>query len=64
MEWAAYLGIGGGVVMVPLLVLVFRGHGMPSEHVVHQVRPDSSPPERSSARSRACLPPASGRQSS
>src|SRR5436853_3803644 len=48
MEWAAYLGIGalvgfaagllgigGGVVMVPLLVLVFRGHGMPAEHVLH-----------------------------
>jgi len=48
MEWAAYLGtgalvgfaagllgIGGGVVMVPLLVLVFRSHGMPSQHVVH-----------------------------
>ena len=46
MEWAAYLGIGalvgfaagllgigGGVVMVPLLVLVFRAHGMPAEHV-------------------------------
>jgi len=29
-----------------------------------QVRPDSSPLERSAARSRACLPPASGRQSS
>src|SRR2546428_9979407 len=48
MEWAAYLGIGalvgfaagllgigGGVVMVPLLVLVFSGHGLPSEHVLH-----------------------------
>ena len=48
MEWAAYLGIGalvgfaagllgigGGVVMVPLLVLVFRQLGMPAEHVVH-----------------------------
>lgn len=48
MEWAAYLGIGllvgfaagllgigGGVVMVPLLVLVFRAHGMPAEHVLH-----------------------------
>jgi uncharacterized membrane protein YfcA len=48
MEWAAYLGIGalvgfaagllgigGGVVMVPLLVLVFTARGVPSEHVVH-----------------------------
>jgi len=48
MEWLAYLGIGllvgfaagllgigGGVVMVPLLVLVFTHHGMPSEHVLH-----------------------------
>ena len=48
MPWAAYLGIGalvgfaagllgigGGVVMVPLLVLVFRAHEMPAEHVLH-----------------------------
>src|SRR5258706_16008522 len=48
MEWVAYLGIGalvgfaagllgigGGVVMVPLLVLVFRAHEMPPEHVLH-----------------------------
>jgi uncharacterized protein len=48
MEWAQYLGIGalvgfaagllgigGGVVLVPLLVLVFRAHGLPSEHVLH-----------------------------
>jgi uncharacterized membrane protein YfcA len=48
MEWVAYLGIGalvgfaagllgigGGVVMVPLLVLVFNAHGLPSEHVLH-----------------------------
>ena len=48
MEWAAYLGIGalvgfaagllgigGGVVMVPLLVLVFSAHGLPSEHILH-----------------------------
>jgi uncharacterized membrane protein YfcA len=48
MEWVAYLGIGalvgfaagllgigGGVVMVPLLVLVFRAHEMPPEHLMH-----------------------------
>lgn len=48
MEWAAYLGIGaivgfaagllgigGGVVMVPLLVLVFTAHQMPAQHVLH-----------------------------
>jgi uncharacterized membrane protein YfcA len=48
MEWVAYLGIGalvgfaagllgigGGVVMVPLLVLVFTAHQMPSQHVLH-----------------------------
>jgi uncharacterized protein len=32
---AGLLGIGGGVVMVPLLVLVFAGHGMAPEHVLH-----------------------------
>jgi len=48
MEWLAYLGIGalvgfaagllgvgGGVVMVPLLVLVFGASGVPAEHVMH-----------------------------
>src|SRR5262245_53154614 len=48
MEWLAYLaigglvgfaagllGIGGGVVMVPLLVMVFRAGGVPAEHVMH-----------------------------
>jgi uncharacterized membrane protein YfcA len=48
MEWAAYLGIGvlvgfaagllgigGGVVMVPLLVLVFTAYQMPPAHVLH-----------------------------
>ena len=48
MEWAAYLGIGalvgfaagllgigGGVVMVPLLVRVFTAHEVPAEHVLH-----------------------------
>ena len=32
---AGLLGIGGGVVMVPLLVLVFADSGMPAEHVLH-----------------------------
>jgi uncharacterized protein len=32
---AGLLGIGGGVVMVPLLVLVFRSQGLPSQHVLH-----------------------------
>jgi len=48
MEWVAYLGIGaligfaagllgigGGVVMVPLLVLVFNAYGVPADHVLH-----------------------------
>jgi uncharacterized membrane protein YfcA len=48
MEWLAYLGIGalvgfaagllgigGGVVMVPLLVLVFAAHGVSAGHVLH-----------------------------
>lgn len=47
-EWIAYLGIGaivgfaagllgigGGVVMVPLLVWVFTTHALPPEHVLH-----------------------------
>jgi uncharacterized membrane protein YfcA len=32
---AGLLGIGGGVVMVPLLVLVFASQGLPSQHVLH-----------------------------
>ena len=32
---AGLLGIGGGVVMVPLLVLVFNAQGFPPEHVLH-----------------------------
>ena len=48
MEWLAYLGIGalvgfaagllgigGGVVLVPLLVLVFKTSGVPAEHIMH-----------------------------
>ena len=35
MQWLEYLGIGGGVVMVPLLVLVFAAQGLPQEHLVH-----------------------------
>jgi uncharacterized membrane protein YfcA len=48
MEWLAYLGIGvivgfaagllgigGGVVMVPMLVFVFSARGLPTEHVLH-----------------------------
>ena len=47
-EWLAYLaigavvgfaagllGIGGGIVLVPLLVWVFSAHGLPAEHVLH-----------------------------
>ncbi len=32
---AGLLGIGGGVVMVPLLVLVFNSQGFASQHVLH-----------------------------
>ncbi|MBW8905980.1 MAG: sulfite exporter TauE/SafE family protein [Betaproteobacteria bacterium] len=32
---AGLLGIGGGVVMVPLLALVFAGQQLPAEHVLH-----------------------------
>lgn len=32
---AGLLGIGGGAVMVPLLVLVFTAQGMPSAHILH-----------------------------
>lgn len=33
--FAGLLGIGGGVIMVPLLVMVFTAHGLPSPHVLH-----------------------------
>lgn len=33
--FAGLLGIGGGVIMVPLLVMVFTAHGLPSQHVLH-----------------------------
>jgi uncharacterized protein len=33
--FAGMLGIGGGAIMVPLLVLMFFAQGLPAEHVVH-----------------------------
>ena len=33
--FAGLLGIGGGAVMVPLLVLVFGAQALPADHVVH-----------------------------
>ena len=33
--FAGLLGIGGGVVMVPLLVLLFEAQGLPKDHVLH-----------------------------
>lgn len=33
--FAGLLGIGGGAVMVPMLVLVFTAQGLPQEHVMH-----------------------------
>jgi uncharacterized membrane protein YfcA len=33
--FAGLLGIGGGAVMVPMLVLVFTAQGLPAEHVMH-----------------------------
>jgi uncharacterized membrane protein YfcA len=32
---AGLLGIGGGAVMVPILVIVFTAQGLPSDHVMH-----------------------------
>lgn len=32
---AGLLGIGGGAVMVPMLVLVFTAQGLPAEHILH-----------------------------
>ncbi len=32
---AGLLGIGGGAVMVPLLVLVFTAQGLPADHILH-----------------------------
>jgi len=32
---AGLLGIGGGMVMVPLLVFVFDAQGFPAEHALH-----------------------------
>ena len=33
--FAGLLGIGGGAVMVPMLVLVFNAQGMPADHIMH-----------------------------
>ncbi|HEX7053907.1 MAG TPA: sulfite exporter TauE/SafE family protein [Burkholderiales bacterium] len=33
--FAGLLGIGGGVVLVPFLVLVLTQHGVPAQHVLH-----------------------------
>lgn len=33
--FAGLLGIGGGAVMVPMLVLVFTAQGLPQDHVMH-----------------------------
>lgn len=33
--FAGLLGIGGGAVLVPMLVLVFTAHELPAEHVMH-----------------------------
>ena len=33
--FAGLLGIGGGMVMVPLMVLVFTAQGLPAEHIMH-----------------------------
>jgi uncharacterized membrane protein YfcA len=32
---AGMLGIGGGAIMVPLLVMLFEAQGMPREHILH-----------------------------
>src|SRR5438477_508432 len=32
---AGLLGLGGGMIMVPLLTLIFTQQGFPPEHVVH-----------------------------
>src|SRR5262245_56821361 len=33
--FAGMLGIGGGAVMVPILVLVFTAQGLPTNHIMH-----------------------------
>ena len=33
--FAGLLGIGGGAIMVPLLVMLFEAQGLPREHVLH-----------------------------
>ena len=32
---AGLLGVGGGMVMVPMLVIVFATAGLPAEHLIH-----------------------------
>ena len=32
---AGLLGIGGGMIMVPMLVFVFTAKGFPAEHMMH-----------------------------
>ena len=33
--FAGMLGIGGGAIMVPLLVMLFEAQGLPREHILH-----------------------------
>ena len=33
--FAGLLGIGGGAIMVPLLVMLFEAQGLPKDHVLH-----------------------------
>ena len=33
--FAGLLGIGGGAIMVPLLVMLFEAQGLPREHILH-----------------------------
>ena len=33
--FAGMLGIGGGAIMVPLLVMLFEAQGLPKAHILH-----------------------------